>query len=141
MRRTLIKVNTSDAQVYEDNCCIVEDEAPSTCTHKLSSKHARLIENIVGYSSDLYHLDQLHVQLKSGSGNKSLKDKYLDLLAVFQSKVLKAKSDVTNEIKGFEKDYYKQHTELPTHDNQVYSNLMRKFKQCKALLQSWNITL
>ena len=140
-RRPVIKHKIGDGQVDEDNCCIAEDEAPSTGTHQLNSKHARLMANILGYSSDLYRLDQLHVQLKSGSGNKSIKEEYLDLLAVFQSKVLKAKLGVTNEIKGFEKDYYKQHTELPTHDNQVYSILVRKPKHCKALLRSWNITL
>ena len=58
-----------------------------------------------------------------------------------ESTVLKAKSGVTYEIKGFEKDYYKQHTELPSRDSQVYSNLMRKFKHFKALLRSWNIAM
>ena len=115
-----------------------EDDGPSSSSnsHDLVSKNAKVLESLLGPSKDLSCLDQLRTQLKFGVKKKQL---YVTMLAEFQVRVLKLKSDVSEELKSVEQDYYRQHGELPGKDNQIYYNLSRKLKKVKVLLRSWNM--
>ena len=98
-----------------------------------------MLESLLGPSKDLSCLDQLRTQLKSGVKDKEKKQLYVTMLAEFQVRVLKLKSDVSEELKSVEQDYYRQHGELPGKDNQIYYNLSKKLKKVKVLLRSWNM--
>ena len=135
----------------EDNYKIVTElDNKGTCSKDVNSqyvsKHAVLIAKLIGSSADLEVFDRLHVQLKAASQkperNMQLHDQYKDVLAALQVKVLREKSNILKEIEQFEKEYYSEHQELPSKDNnQTYYNLCRKLSRAKALLRSWKISL
>ncbi len=92
----------SEPAVDEENFKILneleEDGSSNTCTTQLVSKHALLIDSILGYSNELASFDKLHAELKRAKTVDKYRQ-YQDILAVLQVKILKAKSDVTVEVR------------------------------------------
>ena len=131
--------NKDNEDGLEDNCAIVVHEPSEPTQYK--SKHASLISMVIGESDELALFDKLHVQLKAKSANRAIFNKYKEIEATFQAQVLKKKSAVTNEIRVFEKEFYKIHYSLPTSDDSTYYQLCNNLKYVKTLLRSWKISL
>ncbi len=102
----------------EDNCAIVLHEPSASAQYK--SKLAGLISKVLGESAELALFDKFHVQLKSKSAGKVVYKQYKGIEATFQTRVLSKKSAVTEEIRVYEKEFYKMHNSLPTLDDSSY---------------------
>ncbi len=130
---------TDNEDGLEDNCAIVVHEPSEPTQYK--SKLAGLISKVIGESTELALFDKFHVQLKAKNAGRVVYTKYKDIEATFQTQVLKKKSAVTNEMRVFEKEFYKTHNSLPTSDDSTYHQLCKDMKYVKTLLRSWKITL
>lgn len=101
----------------------------------LISKHSQAIECVLGYSKDLAVLDKIHVELKLGNWNNE--QVYLDILARFQTQVMKQKGEIDKLIFKSESTSYGTRMEVPGDEDKVYSELRRKSDAIKILTVYW----
>ena len=140
-KRQAIEDAKKEGEGDEANYRIVSEPEPESSTNgsqpALRSKLSRVIQSVLGFSDDLACFDKLHVELKSG--NKSRQDTYLNMLAQFQTQVLKEREEVKKQMKSFKAKSYRACMELPGKDNQAYSELKRKLKTIKRLIDTWKL--
>ena len=144
-KRPVITSCTNDATNMvagpEDNYEITsESNVACSVSHSLVSKSANAIAYIIGFSPELAKFDMLHVKCKSSSlVSRADRDAYKSVLASLQTKVLQQKKSLTADMKEYEKQCFSNNHELPSSNDQTYSDLRRKIKHIKALLRSWSI--
>ena len=135
-RKQICQNDVEDDDVQIDFSEANEEVCSST---QLTSTLAQAIRRALGEHQDIVDFDVLHSKLKSLQRAPTANEKkhYENLLLYLQQKVLQQRSQIIQEKKQYEQDFYIRNSSLPMDSN--YTELTRKLKYIKKLLRKWNL--
>ena len=142
--RAMFKDTECTKENMQCNMEFLEAENANT-TEIFKTKAARLIETIIGQSSDLKQFDQLRQRIKEGmkrTGRKpttSEKEDYKTLLAKLESSLLSIKYATKDQLKAIEKELTACGKDLHSQKTPAqYTALLTRLGHVKKILSVWS---
>ena len=109
------------------------------------TKLASVVAVVLGATKEVKELDTARKEFKSQQSNTYLKDKYLDVLALIQTRVSKTLTECLSEFSKWDKRFLldselKSPSAKEIWKNERASELMKKITYAKRLMKEWNIS-
>ena len=150
--------NQTEAQSYthtspEDNASVaVMDVVSVQCsinslvndgTEMLQTKAAKLVNKVIGPSSDLTRFDRLRLKLKeqlqtNQTPTTSEREEYNIIIAKLQSRILSLKYTTRDNLKSMEREYIVKKGLQLDQSNTKYKLLYKKLELVKTVLGVWS---
>ena len=120
------------------------NETPSS-SHSLTIKTTlgKNISKILGNTAIVCKFDELRVKWKAMPENKDIQERYLDSLAVMETKVSSACTKARSQLKNWEKEFYEKNSSWPSLDDRESDSDIREvyklYSRGKELLRHWKV--
>ena len=108
---------------------------------KLLTKQGCALRFVLGMTEEVLRFDKARKSLKTSPNTKTMKEAYLHISAVMETRISQAQTSSKQQMKEIEKEFFKNNGKLPTSQtllkDPTVNSLTNKLKYCKALEQQW----
>ena len=138
------RAKKASSKSYQFICLNIEEHTAHGMKTSLASSILELLDDDDGI---LREFDELRFRMKELKSNKkkhvSTKEKmrYKSLAAQLGVKLLLKRTELDQNIKDFEYQYFKKHNTLPDRNGAAYNRLLSSRNRAKAALRNLNIDL
>ena len=117
-----------------------EDENATLENCTSTTKIGKAVEFVLGLTDEVKKFDKARQRHKEYLDNQTL-NAYQDILGIIQTRISKKNTELKEQLKEWEMQYFSQKNRLPTSKDVTSDNkanlLMNKMAYSKALMKSW----